>query len=197
MKLYKSCDSLSIYNMDKILSTGDLRFLMFNFDFENNDIKISMGEQVELELLFDKIMFDFTVQSGSKELEIQLKSKISIKTLELNIQASEEVINIFTKFGLLDVLVVLNRLDGFNYDAEGDLEEQIKTAKSKISSLKTKLQIKQKQFNNKYKGKEAKTNIFEEAVIMSNILELGYRIDVKTTSCSEWNSFKTLCSKKN
>ena len=196
MKLYKSCDSLSIYNMDKIASTDDVRYLIVGFDAENDETNLSMSKEVELRMILDKIRFDFTVQSGSKDLEIQLKSSISIKALELNIQAAEEVVNIFTKFDLLEILVVLNKLDGFYYDAERDLEEQIKTVKSKISSLKTKLKMKTTQFNNKYKDKEAKSNIFEEAITMSSILELGYAISVETTSCTKWNAFKGLCLKK-
>lgn len=196
MKLYKSCDSLSIYKMDRIAQTGDLRHLIIGYDHENDDLDLPMEKQAELMLCMEKIRFEFIVQSGSKDLELQIKSKISIKELELNIQAAEEVVNIFTKFDILEILVVLNKLNGFHYDAEGDLEEQIKTVKSKIGSLKTKLKIKTKQFNNKYKDKEAKSNIFEEAITMSNILELGYAINVETTSCTKWNAFKSLCVKR-
>ena len=79
MRLYKSCDSLSIYNLDNITKTGDLRYLVVGFDAENDELELNKSQLEEMQEILNKIMFTFSVQSGTISLETQIKSKIELK----------------------------------------------------------------------------------------------------------------------
>lgn len=196
LKLYRSCDTLSMYNFDQITRKNDFRYLIKGLDPENDNFKPSAKQNQELYSVFKAIMLEYTILSGSSKLEMKIKSQISIKRLEINIQTAEEIINIFSNFEYSEVLVILNKLDGFEYDeSKGDVE-QITKARSRISGLKTKLTIKDKQFKKKYESEtKVQQSIFEEATIISQILGLKHMVDVHK-SISYFVGLRNLCKNK-
>lgn len=198
MKIYKSTETLPIYNFEKILETNDLRFLLKDYDHEEDSKPLKMSDEMLLSSIFKVILKEYSYLSGAKEIMRKMKSQFYIKELEIKITIIEELLDIFVKFGESTQLVLLNDLDlGIRFDEGGNEDKKVLSIKSKLSGLKTKLRLKKNTYEAKYKPKEnvSSNSIFKTAIQISRALELGFVIDLKKTSVASWLYYLEECKK--
>lgn len=201
MKLFKkrsqvflNCDDLSIYLFDKVVRTGDVGFLKEGHS-ENNIL--DKTEKTYLKDVFEKIMYEYTLLSGTKNLEMKVKSQISIKKLEVTILALESILDIYYKYNMPDILKSVTKIDGVRLDTKLNHKSQAKKLSKKAKLLTNKLNIKIIQFNKKHKKEYVEQEpISETAISVSKILDLKYSISVKETSVSSWVGYLNLCEKQ-
>lgn len=208
MKIYKSCDTLPIYNFNKIIETNNLSYLLKEIDMENDTVKVSHSEEMILHVVFKEIMDEYVFLTSDHNLVRKIKAQFSIRFMEIKIEVIEGLLDIFTKFGTSTHLVLLNKLGltydisgnprGFRFDEGGNTDMQVKSIKSKLNGLKTKLAVKTNQYKKKYESDpetEQSISLEETAINVSRTLELGYGISVEKTSVAKWVGYLNLCKK--
>lgn len=193
MKIFKKTDTLSIYLFDRVIDTGDYGYMIDGYS-EGDNVDGFVIKQ--LAVFFNDIMTDYIIGTGSKEAEMKIKSKISIKILDIELKVVSGVLSMYDNTRDSRYLDVLNKASGFLFDSGKDVDEQVEAAKKRLSSSYTKLSMKKNQYSNKQEKNTEKTSIYETAISMSRTLSLGYSINLKNTSVAEWISYINICKKQ-
>lgn len=199
MNLYKSCDTLPVYNFDKILDTQDLRFLIRDFDVENSDKVISEPENMMLSSIFHSILKDYEYMSNpSKKIRTE-KKRYFVMELEAKIDIFEKSVAIYEENGITKHFECLSEI-GFRFDLSKEVDVQVNRLKRKIRGLKTKLSIKKAKLKTHTASKENSTvgvdsSVFKTAISISRALGISHSIDVYTTNLTTWVNYLNECEK--
>jgi len=115
MKIFKKTDTLSIYLFDRVIDTGDYGYMIDGYS-EGDNVDGFVIKQ--LAVFFNDIMTDYIIGTGSKEAEMKIKSKISIKILDIELKVVSGVLSMYDNTRDSRYLDVLNKASGFYLIAE-------------------------------------------------------------------------------
>jgi len=191
LKYYNSLDNCPIWNFNKIAETGDLRWLMRDYD---TDIK-----GCDLEAVYLKVTNDYRNSKQGKNndndliigiqrqiLALQLKHhtiKIACFNLEFN-PCNEKMHEVLKSFGYI-------------ISPDRSEIEQLLEIDHRASNMITKWKEKEFQYKEMTKDVEDKERIpFDEYVKMLED-SLGRDLHVKTMSVNEWSALEAVIKRKN
>jgi hypothetical protein len=181
MKLYKSCETLPVFNFYKIANKGNLKYLVYDYDEENSDLELE--NQDELNDIWRNILYEYYELRNDKSMLIKVQKKIKIETLRTEIEIIQSLILLYIRKRDNKVKELLLKYK-IKIDLSGDIEKEIERLKNKLNGLKTRLKIQEIAFNKQYNKKTVENNNLINDIIAS--LDLNYDLDTKKTSVAKW-----------
>jgi hypothetical protein len=197
MKIYESLDDIPLYSWNKFMETDDNNWFLIDYNGKQEKIIDKNLEKIAIELkdLYFQLaggdMFVSKLQKGAKRDYLILKYDTVKQLLELLM--NENVIN-----NAEMRLFCIQQLKKFGFsipeinDYEGDIEA-INGAINSLDGIITQINI----INDDLKREGVKINLNKELILVSMGLELGYRLDAKAISVSEWLEYVNLLKDKN
>lgn len=186
IQLHKSCDTLPIYNFYKIVDDTDFNYLVVGYDDLNkNDFGL---DPVKCSSNWKEILEEYSELISDKDILKNYEQQIEILYLETVISSIEKILESYSEFVDIKVLLLLNEF-GYSFDEKKNIENQINMALSKIKGQRNKVRILKANYTNKFKKKEikdTKTSLVKDALSLELSLEIGREINVRKTSVSTW-----------
>lgn len=197
MKIYKSTNSIMVYNFFKIVETDDLRYLIKSFDDENSEIELTEEQKAEYAEIFNGIYYDYCEITQNFKLRGILEKEILIQQWSIthtiissSLNIYDEYKDILSKESLNNVLDLINQLEDPKYIIKLDkpLDPQINKLVNKMKGLKNKIVIYKAKIAESLKNEKAQTKIDldKDALYLERNLELGREIDPKKTTLARW-----------
>jgi len=190
MKFYKSCNTLPIGRFFRIFETDDFKHLIIGYDFENDDLKLSADQIIQLANIFEDIYYEYSELSHNHKLRSTLKKQILIAEWELTYILVSNLIGIYRRHKDLEALILINNIDGFEIiiDVEKNVNQQLDKLEHRIKGLKNKIKIFKIKMvksmeNNK---KDVKIDLDKDALYLERNLELKREVDPETATVSKW-----------
>lgn len=201
--MYRSINTLPVYNFYKMVEDSNLMYLYKGYDDEdeNPEVKDRVSKEKESEI-FDKIFYDYCDITSDHNLRISTRKQFMIEEWSITYGFVADIIARYKLFGNKDVLSLLEVLDPiYKIDFEADLDKQIKSLERKMIGLKNKIMIYKSKFVNSNKKKESDDNdeafdLETEALQIEIGLELKRSIPIRTTSVSYYFKLKKMLLKK-
>lgn len=185
---FEELDELFLYNWDRYLATNNNNWFIKGFDGRQK--VISNEKLIGLEAKFQDDYFNL-LNDASFMIKLQKWAKIEALNLKYN-----AVIAILNRLKLgfsneqqiarAELITTLNK-SGFKIAIMGNYEEDLKEIDSvfnKAQSIKT--QIKLIQAELKEEGIQEKQSLQKQLLIISQGLQLGYRLNPKEINIVEW-----------
>ena len=190
MKIYKSCNTLPIYNFFEVFKDYDYRYLIVGFDDENDTFKISKKRTGELREIFKDIYYKYAELTENHKLLAIFKKQFLIESWEFVYKVVVNSMYFYVETGDLEFLKSINRLEEkqylINFDEPIDL--QVEALVGKMKGLKNKIKIFKIKLNktplNKEKPKEV--DIEKIAIFLERHLDLKTKIDTRTENVTRW-----------
>jgi hypothetical protein len=197
MTIYESLDDTPLYCWDKYMTQDNDNWLIHGFDGRQPIVKDEKLTETAIRLKDEYFaiaggdMFVSKLQKGAKRDYLMLKYD-TIKNL-LELLMHDAVINdaetrLFCIQQLRKFGITIPEIN----DYEGDVEA-INGAINSLDGIVTQIHI----INDDLKREEVKSNLNKELILVSMGLELGYRLDSKAISVSEWLEYVNLLKEKN
>ena len=203
MEFFKTCKTLPMYNFNEVLRTNDYRFLSKTFDeFEDEEFKFGVEETIEARGLWRELLYEYSALTANRNIILNYQAQIKIVEQEFKYMIITKVLNNYAEFGFVEVLDILNNVEGVNFDIKGNIESQVVRLVSTAKRLKTGIAILKLKFEEKfkkrgYKDEEAIDNLDEEAIQLEVALKISYSIDTRKTSVSKWVKMWKVAAKMN
>ncbi len=191
--LHKSCSTLSIYSFYKASLFNDLRYLIKDYD-EDIPSYESYKADKELAKLLKDIVKQYTILTNDKKTMKLKKMEYEIMFLTGRYNLITKVLGIYKECKMIEVLGILNDLE-IPFDETKPIGKQIDFAIQKSKGIKNKINIKQLNFkklsgakddDDKQDPNDIMASLDKTALLLETNLELGYRVDIKTTSAERW-----------
>jgi len=190
MKIYKSCETLPVRRFFKVFETDDLRYLIVDFDNENDDKALTEKQLVEFSRVFEDIYFEYSEITHNHKLRSTLKKQFLIEEWSLLYTMISSFLNLYIEHGNVEVLVLINNFNEKSYriDLEKPIKPQIPRLIQRLKGLKNKIKIfKIKLSKSMETNKEdVKMDLDRDALYLERNLELKREIDPDTTTVSKW-----------
>lgn len=193
INIYESLDDLPLYNWDKYMSTEDNTWFVID-----KQVKV---ENAILEELAIKLKDDYFAKAGGDMFAKKLQKYAKRDYLMLKYETIKSIIELMTNEATIDNMEIrafcIQQLKKFRFNIpeintqDGDIEE-INNVISQTDGIITQINI----LTDELKGDGAKGNLIKELILVSKGLELGYRIDPKVTTVSEWLEMIELLKEK-
>ena len=187
-KMFTSCKEMPLYNFKMYLDTQDLiwfskdgkRYDELNLamtDFFDEYIDLTNNQKVRLRFVKMQKMMKLDIKYMGVNLLIRAirNHKLSKKELEENIASL--------------------RLWGYKIYKELDLFQQLDKIENRVKNLRTQYEMLQIEIEKD--DKEESTSLERQLIIVSKGLELGYKIDLKTTTVYEWHEYQQILKERN
>jgi len=195
---YEELDELLLYNWDRYLATNNNNWFIKGFDGRQK--VISNEELTQLEAKFQDDYFNL-INDTSFKIKLQKWAKIEALNLKYN-----AVISILSRIKIgfpleqqqirAEVITALNKA-GFKMpimnDYAGDLKE-IESIFNKAQSIKTQINLLKAEL--KEEGVQEKQSLQKQLLIISQSLQLGYRLNPKELNVVEWIEMNQLAKEK-
>lgn len=190
---YKSCSNLPIYNFYKIIDEASYAYLSKDY-IEGEDFKFDV---VEAEILFTKIIEEYSELTSNREVLVGFKMQIAILNYEFERDSLKNILEIFNETNDFEVLLLLSSF-GFDTSNKLGLDKLLKSVISRIKNLNNKIRINKVNYTKRFKTtkKEIKRNLDKEALLLEMSLELGREIEVRKTSVTKWVNMVNISSEK-
>lgn len=196
MNLHKNCSSLSIWSFHQILETKNIKYLIKNYD-KDNEISLTEIQEIELIGLWDNIVTEYGLLTVDADVIKNYKLQLLITELEFKYEVCSEALDLYVTTNNIELLLLLNEFD-FNINLALPLDAQIELVILKLKSLKNRIKIHKINYAKKYKKnvKKIEYNLDREAMILEINLNLNYGIDVRKTSVERWVNMHKLSKEK-
>lgn len=186
-----------VYNFFKIVETDDLRYLVKNYDDENNKLELTQEQKNEFAEIFNNIYYEYCDITNNFKLKGILQKEILIQqwsiihTIISNcLMLYEEYGNILDDESKKEILGIINSLDDPKYIIKLDkpFKPQVDRLVNKMKGLKNKIIIYKSKIADSLKSEKAQTKIDldRDALYLEKNLELGREINPKTTTLTRW-----------
>lgn len=183
---YKSCDTLPIYNFYKILNTKDLKWLIKDY---NEDDEYDTDEEKLIEF-WEKVYDGYIDLLGEKAITKKSLIVNQISKLELEIHTVSTLLKIYVDKPFKEIA---EQIDEWGY-YKNDIEKSIK----KLESLKFKIDIlKSKNDIGNEEEEDFKYDLYNDIVSIETSLGNGLNIDPHKTVVSKWVSYILISEKRN
>lgn len=194
--IHISCSTLSKFAFDEIILTNDFRWLVKGYNGEGG---FDIEDTKPFEKIFEKILKQYLSLSADKTEIKNLKTQLLISQMEFKYKATIEILNLYSKFQEIEVLLLLKDLN-WDLDTSKSLGPQIDRISKLLIGLKMKIKIQKANYSKKQKTKEdilsEKISLDKEALYLESNLDLGYNINPRKTSCERWINLKKLAKEK-
>jgi hypothetical protein len=200
MILFKSCSTLPIKNFFQIVETDDLRYLIKKFDFENDKIKLSEEEKIDLNIIWENIYFEYSELTSNHKLKGLLKKQCLIQEWETIYNVISKCIDLYEDYYQIEALKLINKLNHKVYKINllDSLDTQIESLKKDMKGLKTKIKVfKIKLVKSVDQNKtEIKSNLEKDALYLEKNLDLKRAININKTPVKTWIQMIELSKEK-
>lgn len=198
LTIIKSCSKISIYAFLMASFKGDMRYLIKGFDDEDEGSYKEHEDSSELQLVYKELHKEYKTLVADKKVLRREREFISILELNTRYSLVTHVLTMYNENPFIEILDVLNSIEGMSFDPNKDISKQIELTTKKAYGWKNKLKIMEVNFRKKYKIKDEEDENEDEdyANLLSNLdkkalfhelnLETGYRIDPKNTDVIRW-----------
>lgn len=197
MVIYKSCNSIPIYNFYQIIDTNDYRFMIKDYEpEEERPIEIGESKSLELAELFKGIVAEYSELTMNQKVLADYNKQILIEYLEFEYNTCVQILELYQEFDSFEVVVLLREF-GHQVEAES-LEANLKKINNKLKGLKNKIRIHKINYAKKLDNKKnkSKRDLVRDAMSYEQILDLKYSIDIKNTSVKKWLTIEDMCKDK-
>jgi len=176
MKYYKN-SSIPVDRFFGFLETRNHKLLL------KKKKKLNLGDKLLLDKVFTDIFYEYCYLSQDDTLLKSFKEEIKKDFLTGQINCLTQVLDLYSAHGEIQVLELLPEL-GVPFNAQKEIEPQVKKAISKIKGLRNKFNL----INSKKKkeDKDSDYNLEEQAANIEIALELKYSIDTSEIKLSKW-----------
>jgi len=209
ISLFKKCSEISIYAFFMISQTRDYRYLIREFDenvIDGTDFT-SYDNSKELELVFSELEKEYKGLLADKKMLRKEKALFFIIELNTRFSLATEALSLYAKHKEIEILKILDSVDGLSFDAEKDVTTQIKKITGQLFGWKNKLKIMESNFKKKYNisddddddiddTKDFVSILDKKALYLEVNLETGYKIDIKKTSVTRWVNLEDMNKQK-
>jgi len=187
MKLYKSCKTLPIHFFFRIFDTKDYRNLVVGFDEENDTFVLSEDEKLELEDIFDEILYEYSELTDNHNVRANYKKQILLKQYETEYLIVTECLKLYADYEEPLFLNMLSEV-GYPIDLENDIDKQIQGVVAKMKGLKNKINISKANLEKSSKNdrSDIKVDLDRDALYLERNLDLKRAINPKETTVSQW-----------
>jgi len=200
MKIYKSCNTLSIHNFFQVFKDNDYRYLIIGFDDENDEFKLSNKREEELKEIFKDIYYKYAELTENHKLLAIFKKQFLIEQWEFIYKMIVNSIYFYVKSGDVEFLKSINRLEENKYKINLDesLDKEIEVLVRKMKGLKTKINIFKIKLNKSMtaKKKQPEVDLEKTAIFLERHLELKRPVDPKETSITRWVHLTNMSKEK-
>ena len=199
MSYYKTLNEIPVLNFFKILSDSkkNIKYLHKEY-YTLSEIEINTKVSLQKNSLlttFTDIQNEYLALSFTKEQLQDEKSKAKVTYLMGKKQCIDSALLVFSKTYDEEAIFVLNEFNYFNYKSP-ITHENIKQIKTRATSLVNKANIeiaklkRKAKLNNKTSDESDNDNIEKsldkQSLLLETGLELGYKIEPKTTTMIRW-----------
>lgn len=188
MKFYNNCDTLPIYNFEKIFNENNLLFLLVDYDGFDSEITLNTEEQIEAQKICKEIMYEYSFLTENTSIIENYIKQAQIEKEEFKYNVTNKTLELYLEVNNVEILLLLNSL-GWDFDSEKDVNIELEKIVSGMKKLKTRINVLKNKYENKYKPDNTKknnSNLEMEAILLAINLKLSYSIDTKKTSVSKW-----------
>lgn len=196
--IHTGCNTLPKYSFDEIAKTLDYRWLIKGYQGEGG-FDIEEKDRGPFENIFGRIVKEYASLSADTREIKNLKHQLLISQLEFRYQASQQILELYSKYPEIEVLLLLQDLD-WKLDTASAIGPQIDKITKLMIGLKMKIKIQKANYTKKYEKKQDQNDMMisldKEALYLESNLDLGYHIDPRTTSCERWINLKKLAKEK-
>ena len=193
MNYYETLDELPLYNWDKFMQTEDNTWFLID--------KKSKVDSATLNELAIKLKDDYFAKAGGDMFAKKLQKYAKRDYLLLKYETIKSIVELMTNESTIDNMEIrffcIQQLKKFRFNIpeintqEGDIEE-INNVISQTDGIITQINI----LTDELKSDGSKGSLIKEMILVSKGLDLGYRIDPKVTTVSEWLEMIELLKEK-
>ena len=193
INIYESLDDLPLYNWDKFMQTEDNTWFLID--------KKSKVDSATLNELAIKLKDDYFAKAGGDMFAKKLQKYAKRDYLLLKYETIKSIVELMTNESTIDNMEIrffcIQQLKKFRFNIpeintqEGDIEE-INNVISQTDGIITQINI----LTDELKSDGSKGSLIKEMILVSKGLDLGYRIDPKVTTVSEWLEMIELLKEK-
>lgn len=199
MNYYKTLNEIPVLNFFKILldSKKNIKYLYKEYDILSQieiNTKVSLQKKVLL-TTFTEIQNEYLALSFTKEQLQDEKSKAKATYLMGKKQCIDSALLVFSNTENEEAILILNEFNDFNYtspithkniiEIKAKAISLVNKANIEIAKLKRKFKIKNKPTEND-NNDDVEKSLDKQSLLLETGLELGYKIDPKTTTMIRW-----------
>jgi hypothetical protein len=198
MTLYKSCNTLPIYNFFKIFESDDFRYLIKGWDEDDDEVELVGVKLEETRALFNNIVFEYTDLTHNTKAKSTLKKQILIAEWQIVYDIVVGCVDLYLGSDDEQYLELIKEV-GYPVDLTKELEPQLTAISRKMKGLKNKIQIYKIDLakNFEQNKNEVKTDLDKEALYLEMNLDLKREINTRTTTVAKWVKIIELNKQKN
>lgn len=198
IEYFESLEDLPLYNWDRYLATNCNNW--FIVDFNGRQAVIQNDELSALEVKFHD---DYFKLIDDPSFIMKLQKWARIEALNSKYLAVIAILNRFRLGFTLEqqesrvLLIKTLEKSGFKIPIMGNYEEDSKMCDlvfAKLGSIKTQISILQTEL--KEEGIQEKQSLQKQLLIVSNSLQLGYRLNPKEINVAEWIEMTKMMKEK-
>ena len=200
-EFHKSCRTISVYSFYKASLYEDFRHLIKGYDEDNqSDEYFQYKKDSRLKKALEKILVEYTVLIRDKKTLKLKKMEYDIMYLIGRRNLIVKTLKLYYDCKLIEVLDILNDLE-VPFKIDLPIGKQIDNAIRETKLLKNQINIKElsfKKLSGSLDEKKAATpedlmvSLDKTALMLESHLELGYRIDIKTTPMERWVNLQNM-----
>lgn len=197
MLIKKDVNSVSIYDFCMISKNKDFRYLIRNFNEEDEDSYLEYKHDSDLMVIYSDLVREHKVLTNDVKSIRRSKADFEISEMKLRYSIASRVLEIYNESSEIEVLEVFPSL-GYEFNKFELVGPQIDKILRALTGIKNSIKIKEINFKKLYKiidddEEEEDTNdlianLDAKALSLESELELGYKINVKKTSILRWTN---------
>jgi len=194
--VHKGIRTISIYNFCMIVKTSDFRFLIKNYnEDEDTDAYSEFMHDSKLEEVWNSIRDDYDKFVGDKSERKKYIALLGIDEMEATLSLISNILDIYTSSEDPKILWELNSIKGFTFKHYKPVQDQLNIIIKRVKHLKNKLSIAQIKFEDKYlsnidENESKLKNIIDDIESTAQVFEIDlgvpYKINTKETSVLRW-----------
>jgi hypothetical protein len=200
MKVFKTCNSIPVYNFYQTIDTGDHRYLIKAFnDEDDSELELDDEKSVELSLIFNKILSEYSELIKDTKVIANYNNQLLIKKLQVKYDFCIRIIEIYKDTGVFEVVGVLS-IFGWAIRKE-NVEQDLEKIQKKLIGMANKLRIYKARYVKKNESEDEEENangrnLVAEALNLESVMDLKYSLDIYTVSIKKWEAIKVSCKEK-
>lgn len=189
LSLYPNCDELPIWNFYKLLKTNDFTYLL-----KNNSRKIEESDNEFLSKVYFDLFNEYVELSKDNKIVDLLKKRAKLNVLNLKAMVCSLSIDYIIRDIERDFFIDILKKHGITIDLSNDFALEIQSAIQWVKAFKQ--EIKEIEFELNEKTEQEEKSIESQAVSISRVLNLGYRLNTKEITVTEWLSLIELAKEQ-
>ncbi len=181
LSIYLKCDELPIWNFYQLLKTND-----FNYLLKKDSRKIKDSDTESLNKLYFDLFNEYVEISKNESIISLLKKRAKINILNMRALVCTLAIDYIIQDVDKDFYIDILKKQGISFDLSKDFQTEIQNAIQWVKAFKQ--EIKEIEFELNEKTTQEEKSVESQAISISRDLNLGYRLNTKEITVTEWLS---------